>query len=139
MGGADARAVEAFKHVGVMTIGLAMQRYGEAIAEQQEVLLAIADIMMAAACGESALLRAMSAPAAASPFHADAAGVFLEAAAADVEASAKRALASIAEGDTLRTYLAALRRLLKATPADTIAQCRRLADETTRTGAYIFQ
>jgi alkylation response protein AidB-like acyl-CoA dehydrogenase len=132
-------AVEAFKHVGVMTLGLAMQRYGEAIAEQQEVLLAIADIIMAAACGESALLRAMSAQGAGRAFHADAAGVFLEAAAAEVDLSAKRALASIAEGDTLRTYLAALRRLLKATPADTIAQCRRLADETTRTGAYIFQ
>jgi alkylation response protein AidB-like acyl-CoA dehydrogenase len=132
-------AVEAFKHVGIMILGLAMQRYGEAIADQQEVLLAAADIIIAAACGESAVLRAMSAPDAASTWHADAAGIYLELAAADVDLSAKRALATIAEGDTLRTYLAALRRLLKATPADTIAQCRRLADETTRTGAYIFQ
>jgi len=57
----------------------------------------------------------------------------------DVEAAARRALASIAEGDTLRIYLAALKRMLKAMPADTIAQCRRLADESVRTGAYIFQ
>ena len=131
--------VKAFKRVGIMTLGLAMQRYGEAIAEQQEILLAIADIIIAAACAESALLRAMSAEGATRPFHSDAAGICLETAAVDVEAAARRALASIAEGDTLRIYLAALKRMLKAMPADTIAQCRRLADESVRTGAYIFQ
>jgi alkylation response protein AidB-like acyl-CoA dehydrogenase len=133
------RAVDAFKRVGVMALGLAMQRYGESLADQQEVLLGIADIIIAAACADSALLRAMSAPAKNAALHADAAGVVIDEAAADVEASAKCVFASIADGDNLRTYLAALRRLLKLTPADTIAQCRRLADETTRTGAYIFE
>jgi hypothetical protein len=80
----------------------------------------------------------MSAPAKGAPFHADAAGVFINDAAVEVNASARRALAAIAEGDTLRTYVAALKRLLTVTPADTIAQCRRLADETTRAGGYIF-
>ena len=107
------RTVDAFKHVGVMMLGLAMQRYGEDIAEQQEVLLAIADIIIAVACAESALLRAMSAPAKGASLHADAAGVFINDAAAEIDAAAKRALAAIAAGDTLRTYLAALRRLLK--------------------------
>ena len=41
-----------------MALGLALQRYGDDIAEQQEVLVAIADIIIAAACAESALLRA---------------------------------------------------------------------------------
>jgi hypothetical protein len=136
---AQSRAVGAFKQVGIMMLGLAMQRYGEAISEQQEVLMAVADIMMAAACADSAVLRARSAPAGANRFHADAAGVVVDEAATDVEACARRVLAAIAEGDTLRAYLAALKRLLKATPADTISACRRLADETTRTGAYIFQ
>ena len=52
---------EAFKKVALMALGLAMQRYGEDIAEQQEVLIAIADIVIAAACAESALLRASAA------------------------------------------------------------------------------
>jgi hypothetical protein len=71
--------------------------------------------------------------------HADAAAVFIDDAASEVERSAKRALAAAAEGDTLRTYLAALRRVLKVTPTDTVTKCRRLADETTRSGGYIFQ
>jgi alkylation response protein AidB-like acyl-CoA dehydrogenase len=133
------QTVESFKHVAIMVLGLAMQRYGDDIAEQQEVLMAIADIIIAIACGESALLRAIGAPAAKGPFHADAAGVFLQDAAAGIEAAARRTLAAVAEGDTLRAYLAALRRLLKSTPVDTITQCRRLADETVRRGAYIFQ
>jgi alkylation response protein AidB-like acyl-CoA dehydrogenase len=135
---AQERSVEAFKQVSVMTLGLAMQHYGEEIAEQQEILLAIADIVTAAGCAESALLRAMTAPPKHAALHADAAGVFINDAGLLVEASARRVLAAMAEGDTLRVSLAALKRLLKTTPADTIAQCRRLADETIRTGAYIF-
>jgi alkylation response protein AidB-like acyl-CoA dehydrogenase len=136
--GSHMDAVNGFKQVGVMTLGLAMQRYGDAIAEQQEVLLAIADVLIATACAESAMLRAMSAPAGSGSLHADAAGIVLDAAAADVDTAARRVLASIAEGDTLRGYQVALRRLLRATAADTIAQCRRLADQTTSTGGYIF-
>jgi len=48
-------------------------------------------------------------------------------------------LAAMAEGDTLRTHLAALRRLLKVTPIDTVKRRRRIADETVRRGSYIFQ
>ena len=52
---------------------------------------------------------------------------------------AKQLLAAMAEGDTLRTHLAALRRLLKVTPIDTVSRRRRIADETVRRGSYIFQ
>jgi len=133
------RAVESFKSVAVMLIGLALQRYGESISDEQEVLLSIADVVMAAACAESALLRALSAPANRAPLHAAAASVVINDAAMGVEASARLVLAAAAEGDTLRTYLAALRRLLKVTPIDSVTRCRQLADETTRAGAYIFQ
>jgi alkylation response protein AidB-like acyl-CoA dehydrogenase len=133
------RAVESFKNTAVMLIGLAMQRYGDAIADEQEVLLSIADVVIAAACADSALLRAMAAPPRNAGFHADAASVFINDGLSEVDASAKLVLAAAAEGDTLRTYLAGLRRLLKATPIDTVIRCRRLADETVRRGGYIFQ
>ena len=56
-----------------------------------------------------------------------------------IEASARQALAAIAEGDVLRTSLAALRRLLKVMPANTVILRRRLADATVERKAYIFQ
>jgi hypothetical protein len=55
-----------------------------------------------------------------------------------VEHSARTALAGMAEGDTLRTLLAALRRLLKVAPANTIALRRQLADATVERKSYIF-
>ena len=44
----------------------------------------------------------------------------------------------MAEGDVLRTQLAALRRLLKVTPANTVAMRRRLAEATVAKGVYLF-
>jgi alkylation response protein AidB-like acyl-CoA dehydrogenase len=132
-------AVQAFKKIALMSLGLAMQRYGEELTEQQEVLIGIADIMIATACAESALLRASSANGTIAPFHVDAASIFINDAASRVDASAKQVLAAMAEGDTLRTHLAALRRLLKITPIDTVSRRRRIADETVRRGSYIFQ
>ncbi len=131
--------IASFKKVALMAIGLALQRYGDAIADEQEVLLAIADIVIAAACAESAALRAAAATGHSASLHADAAAIFINDAAIDVESSARRLLAAMAEGDTLRTHLAALRRLLKITPVDTVSRARRLADETVRRGSYIFQ
>ena len=131
--------IASFKKVALMTLGLALQRYGEEITEQQEVLVSIADIVIAVACAESAQLRASSATGPMAPFHADAAAVFMNDAAAKIETTAKQLLAAMAEGDTLRTHLAALRRLLKVTPIDTVSRRRRIADETVRRGSYIFQ
>ena len=137
-GAADA-PISSFKKVALMTLGLALQRYGEDITDQQEVLMSIADIMIATACAESAQLRATAASGDGAVFHADAAAVFINDAAAAIETAAKQALAAMAEGDTLRTHLAALRRLLKVSPIDTVVRRRRIADETVRRGSYIFQ
>ena len=134
--------IASFKKVALMTLGLALQRYGEDITDQQEVLMSIADIVIATACAESAQLRATSASGATgdgAAFHADAAAVFINDAAAAIETAAKQALAAMAEGDALRTNLAALRRLLKVAPVDTVVRRRRIADETVRRGTYIFQ
>jgi alkylation response protein AidB-like acyl-CoA dehydrogenase len=132
-------AVLGFKKVTLMSLGLAMQRYGEELTDQQEVLMWIADMMIAVACAESALLRASTAAGPSGSLHADAASIFISDAAASMEALARQALAAMAEGDTLRTQMAALRRLLKAAPIDTVIRRRRIGDETVRRGSYIFQ
>jgi hypothetical protein len=44
----------------------------------------------------------------------------------------------MAEGDTLRTLLAALRRLVKVTPVDTVALRRQIADAVIERKAYPF-
>ena len=54
------------------------------------------------------------------------------------QAAAKEALAAMAQGDMLRTLLAALRRWLKSVPADLVRARRALASETIARRRYAF-
>ncbi len=135
----ERRAIEAFKKTALMVFGVAMQTCGAKLAEQQEVLMFTADILMDVYSAESALLRASSAQTGSrASLHADAARVFIHAAAGRIEIAAKDALAAMTSGDTLRTMLAGLRRLLKVTPIDAVTLRRRLADEALARGGYFF-
>jgi alkylation response protein AidB-like acyl-CoA dehydrogenase len=131
---AERRAVTAMKKVALMVLGTAMQTYGEKLADEQEVLLAAADIVIDVYASESVMLRA----APSSTLHHAAARVFVNDAAMRAEAAAKAALAAMAEGDTLRTLLAALRRLLKVTPINAVALRRQLADAAVERRTYLF-
>jgi len=134
----ERRAVDAFKKVALMVLGLGLQTYGEKLSDQQEVLMHAADIVMDAYAGESAVLRAAGRRGARADLHVDAARVFVNDAALRIEMAARQALAAMTEGDTLRTMLAGLRRLLKVTPVNTVMLRRRLADEAVARGAYPF-
>src|SRR5580765_4212571 len=127
----ERRALETFKKTALMVFGIAMQTYGTKLADQQEVLMFTADILIDVFSAESAVLRAVSAERARAPrasLHTDAARVLVNDAAARIESSARQALAAMAAGDTLRTLLAGLRRLMKWVPIDTVTIRRRLAD-----------
>ena len=135
---AERRTVTALKKVALMVLGTAMQTYGAKLADEQEVLIAAADIIIDVYGSESAVLRAAQASGPLQALHEAAARVYVNDAAMRVEASAKTALAAMSEGDTLRTLLAALRRLLKVTPINTVALRRQLADATVERRTYLF-
>jgi alkylation response protein AidB-like acyl-CoA dehydrogenase len=133
------RVVEAFRKTALMILGLAMQSYGEKLPDQQEVLMYLADILIDLYSADSAVLRASAASGSLrASFHADAARVFVNDAAMRIDASARQALATMVDGDTLRTMLAVLRRVLKVTPINTTALRRRLADEAVARCGYLF-
>ena len=135
------RVVAAFKKVALMIIGTAMQTYGEKLTDQQEVLGYAADILIDTYAGESCVLRAQEAgtsDARHHDLHVAAARVFVHDAGLRVDAGARSALSAMAEGDTLRTLLAALRRILKVTPVNTVALRRTLADAAVTEGKYIL-
>jgi alkylation response protein AidB-like acyl-CoA dehydrogenase len=137
----EAKAVEAFKKVTVLALGAAMERFGAALQDQQEVLLWIADLAIETYASESALARAMTAETTAPSaigFHHAAARTFISDAALRIDTTARQILAAIAEGDTLRTHLATLRRVLKVLPADTVRCRRALADATVERRGYLF-
>jgi len=116
--------------------GTAMQTYGQKLTDQQEVLMSAADILIDVFAAESALLRAAATPT--GSVHEAAAQVYVADAAGRVEIAARTTLAAIAEGDMLRTLLAALRRVMKVTPVNTVALRRRVADAVIERKAYPF-
>ena len=137
----ERRAVESCKKASLMVLGLAMQTYREKLPEQQEVLLHLADMIIDSYAAESALLRASAAATAnraGAALQADATRVFVNDAAMRIEVSAKQALAAMLDGDTLRTMVAALKRLFRQMPINTAALRRTLADEAVARGAYPF-
>jgi Acyl-CoA dehydrogenase, C-terminal domain/Acyl-CoA dehydrogenase, middle domain len=129
------RAVASIKKVALMVLGTAMQTYGTALADEQEILMRAADIIIDVYASESAVLRAS---AAGTPLHHAVARIVANDAAGRVELTARDALAAMTEGDTLRTLLAALRRLLKVPPVNTVALRRQLADAIAERGSYPF-
>jgi hypothetical protein len=137
----ERRTVAAMKKTSLMVLGTAMQTYGAQLADEQEVLLTAADIIMDTYAAESALVRASSLPPRASDSaagHEAAARTFINDAAGRVEIATRSALAAMTEGDTLRTMLAALRRILKVTPVNTVALRRTVADAVTARKGYPF-
>jgi len=140
-GAGGAGGVEPLKKTGVMVLGLAMQTYGVAIEQEQEVLMLASDILMDAFVAESALLRAERSAALALPTAAlqhDAATILVHDAGLRIDAAARTAIQAMSTGDTQRTMLAALRRILKVAPVNTIAARRRLSDAVIAKKAYLF-
>jgi hypothetical protein len=90
---------------------------------------------------ESALLRAEAALAAGAPhagIHEAMAEVAVADAAARVEVHAREAIATLTDGDARRVTLAALRRVLKAAPVDTVARRRTIAAHVLASGGAGF-
>jgi len=139
---AETKLARNAKKVGLMTLGTAAQKYMMTLGDQQEVLIGIADIIMDAYAMESAILRtqklAASQGEAATARYVDMTRVFCNDAVERIEARAKNTLAGMAEGDELRTLLAALRRFTKLTPANTIAARQRIANEMIEANRYVY-
>jgi alkylation response protein AidB-like acyl-CoA dehydrogenase len=133
------RLAASFKKVVLMVLGTALQTWGEKVSEEQEVLTYLADIIIDTFAAESAALRARAAAGGGDEAqHQAAAQVFVHDAAQRVDAAARNALSAMAEGDTLRTLLAALRRVLKPAAVNTVALRRLLAEAATARGGYIL-
>ncbi|HZJ45453.1 MAG TPA: acyl-CoA dehydrogenase family protein, partial [Pyrinomonadaceae bacterium] len=130
------------KKVAIMTLGTAAQKYMMKLADQQEVLMGIADIIMDAYAMETAILRAKKLAAAqgeaAIARYIDMTRVFCNDAVERIEARAKNTLAGIAEGDELRTLLAALRRFTKLQPMNTIAARQRIAEDLISANKWVY-
>ena len=127
----ESRVVANSKKMFLQAAGGAVQKFREKLADEQELIGALSNVVMEIYAMESCLLRAQKAAAAkgerASQTMIDSARVFINDAAERLEHEAKRAVAAIHEGDMLTTQMAVMKRFAKRAPVDTIALRRRVA------------
>jgi len=138
----EERSLAQAKKIFLLASGTAVQKFREQLAEQQEIVAALANIVMDVYAMESSLRRAKKAAAArgeAAGVMGDAARAFIYDALDRVEKEARTALAATADGDTLLTQLAVLRRFAKHSPLDTITLRRRVADAVLAQHRYPFE
>jgi len=138
--GVERKLVSNAKKITVLMLGAAAQKYMMTIQDEQEVLAAVTDMMMETYGMESALLRVLKkiekTGEAVNATHIDMVRVFVNDAMGRITQSATNILAAIAEGDTLRTQLAVLKRLTKMTPVNTFALRRKISDAVVEMGGY---
>ena len=129
------------KKATLMLAGAAVQKYMTALAEQQEILAAIADMVIETFAMDSLVLRTQKLIArdgeAKCQLAIAMAQVGLTQAMDKMEAAARKVVAAVAEGDMLRTQLVILRRLFKHEPFNVIALTRQIAGRVIEAGKYV--
>jgi butyryl-CoA dehydrogenase len=139
----EVRVIANAKKMFLQAAGGAVQKFREKLAEEQELIAALANMVMEIYGMESSLLRAQKAAEAKGEASAsvliDAARVFIADAAERVDHEAKRAIAAVHEGDLLLTQLAVLKRFGKRPAVDTIALRRRIAAAVEAQDRYPFE
>jgi alkylation response protein AidB-like acyl-CoA dehydrogenase len=139
----ESRVVANAKKMFLQAAGGAVQKFREKLADEQELIGALSNMVMEIYAMESSLLRAQKAAAskgeAAAQTMIDAARVVVNDAAERVEHEAKRAIAAVHEGDMLTTQMAVLKRFGKRAPVDTIALRRRVAAAVQSQDRYPFE
>jgi butyryl-CoA dehydrogenase len=141
--GEESRVVANAKKIFLQAAGGAVQKFSEKLADEQELVAALANIVMEVYAMESCLLRAQKAAErrgqAANSAMVAAAKVFISDAMERVEHEAKRAIAAVYQGDLLTTQLAVLKRFGKRATADTIALRREVAAAVQSQDRYPFE
>ncbi len=123
------------KKLTLFAAGVASQRFAAELADQQEVMGALADMLTEVLVLESTVLRTekmngRTALAVKLTKHYAARSFRV------METSAEKVLSAVAEGDMLRTYMAIFRRLSKHEPVNTVVLGREISAAIVEAGQY---
>ena len=132
--GPELAAIAQAKKALLFTAGSAVQKFGDAMRDEQEVLMHLSNIVAEVYAMDTAIQRLIN-HGLGDP-HTDVARVFINDAMTRIDFAARQVLAAVAEGDLLRTQLAAIRRLLRWQPVNTIRARQRVAEFLTDSNRY---
>ncbi|MDG5788934.1 acyl-CoA dehydrogenase family protein [Evansella sp. AB-P1] len=130
------------KKIFMMVAGMAVEKHGEKLEKEQELLANIADIVSDIYSIESCVLRTEKAIAKDGLEKAKQkllmTEVFSQEAFNRIEAIAKESLVAIEEGDSLRTMLSILKKLTRHTPVNVVAKTRMIAAKVIESEKYVL-
>ena len=138
----ERKIVSNAKKVALFVAGVASQRYMMKLADEQEVMAGMANIIIETFAMESALLRAEKLIAnkgeSSSQLATAMTRVYISTAMDKIESNARKVIAAAAEGDNLRIQTAVLRRLVKYDPINTIGLRQQIAQKVIEAGKYVM-
>jgi alkylation response protein AidB-like acyl-CoA dehydrogenase len=130
------------KKMALMAAAMAVQKYQQNLADEQEVMAKIADIIIEVFAMESSLLRTMKIISShgeeKAQYHIAAVKIYVDDMIQKIEAMAKQIVARVEKGDMLRTQLAAVKKLARYQPLDAVTLRRALADRIIERESYPF-
>ncbi len=126
------------KKIALFCAGLASQRFGQELSEQQEVMGAVAEIFAEVLMLESTVLRTEK-MAERNPLAEKLTQYYAPRSFRVVERAAERILGATAEGNALRTQTNILRSLMQHEPCNTIAIGREISAAMVKAGQYTTQ
>ena len=138
--GLQDRMIENCKKAAIFVLSKAVDKFQMGLANEQEVITRISDMIIEIFAMESGLLRAKKVIAnqgeAAAKFYIAMVQAYVDDILPRIEGWAKGALGHIETGEALETSLTALRRLLMYVPVDAIALKRIIADRVIERDGY---
>ena len=136
--------VTSLRCAALMALDLATKTWGEKLEQEQEALMALSDLLIAAFAADTAATRAAQARAAGHPLaslHADAAATILAEGVMHARAVARPLLISMGDivgGDVLAAAISQVEHLLALTDTNVVAAKRRVAEAVVSRRAYPF-
>jgi alkylation response protein AidB-like acyl-CoA dehydrogenase len=128
------------KKMALLSAGAATQKYMDKLANEQEAVALIADMIIEIFAMESALLRTLKKiqkeGEEKSKIHTAATQVYINDSFPRVDLMARQVFAAISEGEELRTQLMGVKKYARFTPANTIVLRRAIADSIISAGRY---
>jgi Acyl-CoA dehydrogenase, C-terminal domain/Acyl-CoA dehydrogenase, middle domain len=126
-GDAEMDLVRNAKKIALLTLGVAHQKYGAQLEQQQEIIMNISEIIMEVLAMESSVLRKRKLAADRGANAADACAVYLRDALTRIELASRTVMSACAEGQELLQRLSHLRAYANHDPVNAIALRRRIA------------
>lgn len=138
----EMKAIQNAKKAILMTAGMAVQKFMQKLADEQEVIMSLTDMLIEVYTSESAILRTqklakMKSETELQPY-VDMTRVYVSDAMERINVYGKHAIASFAEGDELKLLTLGLKRFTKFDLVNTTKLRRNIADRMIEANGYCF-